>query len=456
MPASIGLNGALGDVELSMFTQIRTDPKLPSAPSTTIYHLDQTDVIDGGMTIDYVIVSTDLTHAWPAAGAAFEAIRQDIIDGMDASTSPATGWNNEVRDKEVVGAVTRVDDTTLRVTLTAAAAYSITDDELVAVTVPGTAIDNLDSDVFPTVESFALFEPSENFTEDTNWRIESLVVDLSGTVTTADEQHIRSGGRTILLDVFGDTWVSGASFDNARQAILDGLDSGGVETLGWNNEVRDAQPVTAVVRTSSTRVTITLTTDSANYDITETETITATIPITALNGAPEDTVTAAPTFTIDLFELSCALSGTVVTAPPTEQDIRDGGKTIILTLTGDDTFDAEPNWSFGPARQQILDNLDSAQAEATGWDAEVRDKESVSAVARTSNTVVTITLSAAAAYDITANETITSIIPAIALERSTLACDVTPTFAVTTLDVSTTSVDLQLFVRRNIGRIGKH
>lgn len=113
----------------------------------------------------------------------------------------------------------------------------------------------------------------------------------------------------------------------------------------------------------------------------------------------------------------------------TEADIVSGGKTIILTLNGDAfvasgaTFDAE--------RQGIIDGLNSAQTEATGWNNEVRDLEVVSSVVRDSDTQVTITLTASAAYDITAAETITATIPASALVTGTSPIIATPTFEVT-------------------------
>jgi len=125
--------------------------------------------------------------------------------------------------------------------------------------------------------------------------------------------------------------------------------------------------------------------------------------------------------------ISAALTGTI-TASINEGDIVSGGKTIILTLTNDTWVTAGA--TFDAQRQNIINGIDSAQAEAFGWDAEVKAKEVVGAVIRTSNTVVTITLSAASAYDITAQETITATIPATALVTSVSAVIANPTFTV--------------------------
>jgi hypothetical protein len=96
------------------------------------------NIVDGGK----VLVITLTNATWVAAGATFEAQRQNIIDGMDSAQSELTGWNNEVRDKEVVGAVVRTSDTVVTITLTASPAYDITVSEAITVTVPGTAYEN--------------------------------------------------------------------------------------------------------------------------------------------------------------------------------------------------------------------------------------------------------------------------------------------------------------------------
>lgn len=138
---------------------------------------------------------------------------------------------------------------------------------------------------------------------------------------------------------------------------------------------------------------------------------TTTFAYTRATGAFYSQLIAATSVNAAGAPVSAAVTGTL--RPAVAQDIRDGGKTIILTLTGDTwvasgaTFDAQ--------RQAIIDGLDSAQSEGTGWNAEVRDAIAVTTVVRTSDTIVTITLPALADYAITAAETITPTIPGAAL-----------------------------------------
>jgi len=124
---------------------------------------------------------------------------------------------------------------------------------------------------------------------------------------------------------------------------------------------------------------------------------------------------------------SISVTGTAVPTQ-TEADIVTGGKTIILTLTGD-TWVAD-GATFDAQRQAIIDGLVSAQSETNGFNAE-RSNLPVTDCVRTSDTVVTITLSALANYDITATETLTDTIPNAALVTSTSDIIATPTFTIT-------------------------
>jgi len=392
----------------------------------------ETQITSGGRTI----IITLTADTWVTVGAAFNAIRQDIIDGLDSAQSETLGWNAEVRDKEVVGAVVRTSDTVVTITLTAQPGYDITATETVMVTIPASAL----AGGAPAVTA------TPNFTVNSV----AATAAITGTATaTIAEADVVAGAKTIIITLANGSWVaSGGTFDAQRQAIIDGLDSAQIEATGWNAEVRDKEVVGAVVRTSQRVVTITLTAQAA-YNISAQETITVTVPASAINES--GAIVGTPTFTVDVIAILAAITGTI--APPfitTEAQIVAGGRTIIITLTAD-TWLASGG-AFDGIRQDIIDGLDSAQSELTGWNAEVRDKQLVGGVARTSDTVVTITLDAQAAYDITDTETITVTVPASALVSSGSPVVATPTFAVTEIPTATVtgtitpSVDESLIV----------
>jgi len=131
---------------------------------------------------------------------------------------------------------------------------------------------------------------------------------------------------------------------------------------------------------------------------------------------------------VGVIPLTATISGTA-SGGLTETEVRDGGKTIIITIAGD-TWVAS-GAAFNAVRQDIIDGITSAGGEAAGWNAEVRDKMAVSAVVRDSDTQVTVTLPLAADYDVTADETITVTVPASALLVSSADVAGTPTITVT-------------------------
>lgn len=122
---------------------------------------------------------------------------------------------------------------------------------------------------------------------------------------------------------------------------------------------------------------------------------------------------------------SAAITGTITTA--VESDIVLGGETIDITVTGD-TWIAAGTGPIGTIAQSdaILASIDSAQAEAGGWDAQVKANFVTTDLARISDTLARVTLQAEAGYVITADENITVGDIANAV-LTTSATDVTPT-----------------------------
>ena len=95
-----------------------------------------TDIVNGSKTIFGKLVG----DTWVAAGVTFDAVRQPLIDGLNAASSPANGWNNEVRDKLPVTAVERISDEIIRITLNAQSGYSIVAQEEITWTIPAAAM----------------------------------------------------------------------------------------------------------------------------------------------------------------------------------------------------------------------------------------------------------------------------------------------------------------------------
>ena len=94
-----------------------------------------------------------------------------------------------------------------------------------------------------------------------------------------------------------------------------------------------------------------------------------------------------------------------------------------LTITTNDTWIAAGTGPIGTIAQSkaIISGITSAQPEAGGWNAKVRDVLALDEtnIARTSDTVATLTIPATGDYVITADETITATIPNAVLTEAT-------------------------------------
>jgi hypothetical protein len=121
------------------------------------------------------------------------------------------------------------------------------------------------------------------------------------------------------------------------------------------------------------------------------------------------------------------LTGTAIPVL-SEAQVFAGGKTIIISLSGDTWVAAGA--TFDGQRQAIINGLDSDQSYVTGWNAEVRDNMAVTTVVRTDDTTVTITLPVSAVYAIDGGETVTVTVPASALVGGVSAI-ATPTIGIT-------------------------
>lgn len=289
-----------------------------SDPSEITYHaLDDIEIWDGmptaitaaltgtysdGATEAEVVAGTEgliITldnDTWHADMGTNVQVTKDLIAGIDSGSSEAAGWDAEVKgdgtNRLTYLNITRTSATAVTIDFDAEASYSITTNETITVTVPASALVTSDSPIVAT-STFEITATSDP------------ACTLAGSFAdNATEAEVAAGGEICIITVVNDTSVAaGATFDGVRQAIIDGFDSAQSETHGWNNEVRDKEVVTAVVRTNDTTITVTFTSAGAAYDISANETITVTVPAAALvtSGSP---VVATPTSDIIFFDVS--------------------------------------------------------------------------------------------------------------------------------------------------------
>ena len=120
---------------------------------------------------------------------------------------------------------------------------------------------------------------------------------LSGSlVPSVVEADIVAGGETLVITLTDDTWDATVGADNAiTTALINGIDSDGLEGTGWDAVVKAGLTFNEVTRTSSTVVTVTLPA-FASFDVVADETVTVTVPASAVaSGSP---IVATPTFDV--------------------------------------------------------------------------------------------------------------------------------------------------------------
>lgn len=124
------------------------------------------------------------------------------------------------------------------------------------------------------------------------------------------------------------------------------------------------------------------------------------------------------------------VSGTAATGL-SQSSVINGGETVVISLQNA-TWAASGS-TFNAQRQNIINGMTASVTTTNGWNNEVRDNLAVTAVARTSDTQVTITLSAQAGLSITSNEIITITVPATATSESG-ALVASPSFTLSSTD----------------------
>ena len=208
---------------------------------TATASIAEADIVAGGKTI--IITLTGDT--WVASGATFDAQRQNIIDGLDAASSPTNGWNNEVRDKLAVGTVVRTSDTVVTITLSAQSGYNISAQETITVTVPASAL----------VTSATPYTATPTFTVDY-----TAYATISGTALNADWKTIRDSGGTIIVTLVDDTFIAAGTgpigTTAQSDAFVQSFTAAASPAGGWNNQI--SLDNTDLVRTSNTVATITI------------------------------------------------------------------------------------------------------------------------------------------------------------------------------------------------------
>lgn len=329
--------------------------------------------------------------------------RNALFNGLVAASEPAE-WGKVVNALMNEGASTlsiNAQNDTLTITLSEAATYNITQTQEIKVSLVPGLIKNC----------------SKTITGKNSVTIAAdVIVSLDGTAVTQGlaEGDIITGNRTLIINlVNGEFAQDVASTESKRNAIYNGI-------TATNDTAKWAEVVTAlknsgegaITRNSKSKLTITFPA-VPGYDITMNEILSIKLPCKTtsgeaiLVGAIKDVI--IPSQLIISANASSSLSGTLLDLT-SEVNIQNGGKTLIVTLS-------DGQWAPDVAtdsvkRDALFAGLVSS-TEQTVWAKVVAALKTAgaSAIARTSNTAITIMLPPVAGYDITQTQNVTLNIP---------------------------------------------
>jgi hypothetical protein len=231
-------------------------------------------------------------------------------------------------------------------------------------------------------------------------------VAVTGTAATANEAQIVSGGRTVIFTITGnDRFVNDvANSSSIFNQLVAGLS---------NTAIRAALVVGNFALSVNGKVlTVTLPAVAAFTSAADMA-ITWTLPVEAfVNRAQVDTITGA----INVTNQDCTVAVTGNAGSCAEADIVNGGKVLVFTITGNDTFNAITAGALLTAMAAGLADGAAGIAAALVAGSFVRSG---------ANKILTVTLPAVAAYSIAADAHYDWTIPQAAFQnRSAAAANV--------------------------------
>ena len=387
------------------------------------------DIVQGGRTLSIVLTNGEFA----LDVASNKAKRDAIFSGIKAANVPAE-WSKVTQSLIDAGenAFTRNSKSKVTILLPPIATYDINMNEVLSVTLP-----------YKTTSGEAILVGAIKDVIIPGQLIVSAnaAANISGTIIgLTSEQDIVTGGKTIIVKLSDGQWAQDVDTDvNKRNALFSGLVTS-TETTQWAKVVTLLKNAGqgAILRDSNTTITIILPA-VAGYDITQNQYVNLNIPPACIVGAKAPLI-ANETIKIDRIA-GATIAGTAVGTSVDESAIRNGGKTITVSLVGATWADAVV--SDETVRNALFDGF-TADVEKDKWALVVAAlKNSTNNVAKTATNTITITLPTVVDYDISAKQTISlNITPAAVvgsaypiIASNTMAINILPPVSAKVLDV---------------------
>jgi hypothetical protein len=385
-----------------------SQPSFTITPSDTTAQLSGTalsaaesDIKAGGKTL--VITLTD--NQWADDIVSNKAKRDALFDGITARNEQAE-WAKVTNALKAAGSTALAlsgGNKTLTITLPAVTNYNISANQTVNITILPTLLEY----------SYRLNTMSFIITAD-------KALSVAGTVLSADESAIASGGKTVILTLTNAKWASDIATNRSkREALLDKFTAG---DSAWQEVIYAAKARGTVARNSNTKLTITLPA-VPSFNISS-DMAVGFAGISAGEGLTDADIPAIQ----DAFVIkavtgqTAAISGTIL-SKTTEIDIARGGKVIRVTLKGDAWA---PDIESDETKRELLLSGFTETPSSSAWDSVIE----AATVRLVNSSTIDITLPAQPNFDIDSDINVQLRIDSSLLTTSNTDITASPAFTV--------------------------
>lgn len=394
----VTVDGALKDSQPS-FTITPSDTT--AQLSGTALSAAESDIKAGGRTI--IIKLTD--NQWADDIVSNKAKRDALFDGITARNEQAE-WAKVTNALKAAGSTALAlsdGNKTLTITLPEVTNYNISANQTVNITILPTLLEY----------SYRLNTMSFIITAD-------KALSVAGTVLSADESAIASGGKTVILTLTNAKWASDIATNRSkREALLDKFTAG---DSAWQEVIYAAKARGTVARNSDTKLTITLPA-VPSFNISS-DMAVGFAQILAGEGLTDADIPAIQ----DAFVIkavtgqTAAISGTIM-SKTTEIDIARGGKAIRVTLKGDAWA---PDIESDETKRELLLSGFTETPSSSAWNSVIE----AATVRLVNSSTIDITLPAQPNFDIDSDINVQLSIDSSLLTTSNTVITASPAFTV--------------------------
>ena len=292
------------------------------------------EILEGRIRASAVRMKVSLTDAKWADVVNDPSIKGALLDGLKAVGNETGQWNNVIEQmKNSRYSIIKSDETTITITTSATMGYDITEDQIITLTIPPSALIGAINPI--VADEKIVVKPT----------IDARI--YGNIVNDIRQSEINSGNATIIVEIVDSRWAD--DIEGKKGDILNGFVSDGLKWEELKGKIYDDRDINLI---DPQRVSIAIPANTVEID--EPETITLTIDKDLVVDA-RNNIVATPLFTIypDILPIPVeVVEDTVLLEAPGYVNALEGQDTWTIKLDGL-TFKSD----FSVAKDIVTSNI---------------------------------------------------------------------------------------------------